>query len=162
MSTINIWKKYKGVYDTNKLWWRNFEVPTLFQLLKSFTWEEVEILIYHTWEEVEILIQHTWEEVEILIYHTWEKIEILIQHTWEEVEILLQHTWEEVEMLIQHTRKLRYWYTIQAETLIHHTITIYNNITKTRLFKYTEHFITKKWRFSDKKFWYFFIFLLKT
>ena len=36
------------------------------------------------------------------------------------------------------------------------------DITKTYLFKYTEHFITKKWNFSDKKFWYFFIFLFKT
>ena len=34
-------------------------------------------------------------------------------------------------------------------------------ITKTCLFKYTENFTTKKWKFSDKKFW-FFIFLLKT
>ena len=30
------------------------------------------------------------------------------------------------------------------------------HITKTRLFKYTENFTTKKWKFSDKKFWYFF------
>ena len=29
-------------------------------------------------------------------------------------------------------------------------------ITKTRLFKYIENFTTKKWKFSDKKFWYFF------
>ena len=28
-------------------------------------------------------------------------------------------------------------------------------ITKTRLFKYIENFTTKKWKFSDKKFWYF-------
>ena len=28
-------------------------------------------------------------------------------------------------------------------------------ITKTRLFKYTENFTTKKGKFSDKKFWYF-------
>ena len=35
-------------------------------------------------------------------------------------------------------------------------------ITKTCLFKYTENFTTKKWKFSDEKFWYFFIFLLKT
>ena len=35
------------------------------------------------------------------------------------------------------------------------------NITKTRLFKYTLNFTTKKWKFSDKKFWYFFLFLLK-
>ena len=31
-------------------------------------------------------------------------------------------------------------------------------ITKTCLFKYTENFTTKKkWKFSDKKFWYFYI-----
>ena len=35
-------------------------------------------------------------------------------------------------------------------------------ITKTCLFKYTENFTTKKWKFTDKKFWYFFIFLPKT
>ena len=29
------------------------------------------------------------------------------------------------------------------------------NITKAGLFKYTETFTTKKWKFSDKKFWYF-------
>ena len=29
-------------------------------------------------------------------------------------------------------------------------------ITKICLFKYTEHFTTKKWNFSDKKFWFFF------
>ena len=29
------------------------------------------------------------------------------------------------------------------------------NITKTCPFKYTENFTTKKWKFSDKKFWYF-------
>ena len=28
-------------------------------------------------------------------------------------------------------------------------------ITKTCLFKYTENFTTKKWKFSDKNFWYF-------
>ena len=28
-------------------------------------------------------------------------------------------------------------------------------ISKTCLFKYTENFINKKWKFSDKKFWYF-------
>ena len=36
------------------------------------------------------------------------------------------------------------------------------NVTKTRLFKYTENFITKNESFTDKKFWYFIIFLLKT
>ena len=35
-------------------------------------------------------------------------------------------------------------------------------ITKTCLFKYTENFITKKGKFSDKKNLIFFIFLLKT
>ena len=35
-------------------------------------------------------------------------------------------------------------------------------ITKTCLFKYTENFITKKWKFSDKKNLIFFKFLLKT
>ena len=35
-------------------------------------------------------------------------------------------------------------------------------ITKTHLFKYTENFTTKNWKFFDKKkFRYFFIFLLK-
>ena len=36
------------------------------------------------------------------------------------------------------------------------------HITKTCQFKYTENLTTKTWKFSDKKFWYFFIFLLKT
>ena len=36
------------------------------------------------------------------------------------------------------------------------------SITKTRLFKYTEKFTTKKWKFSDKKTLICFIFLLKT
>ena len=35
-------------------------------------------------------------------------------------------------------------------------------ITKTRLFKYTENFTKKKWKFSDKKILIFFTFLLKT
>ena len=35
-------------------------------------------------------------------------------------------------------------------------------ITKTCLFKYTENFTTKKWKCWDKKFWCFFIYLLKT
>ena len=35
------------------------------------------------------------------------------------------------------------------------------SITKTCLFKYTENFTTKKWNFSDKKFRYLFLFLLK-
>ena len=30
----------------------------------------------------------------------------------------------------------------------------HNIITKICLFKYTENFTTKKWKFSDKKFWY--------
>ena len=33
-------------------------------------------------------------------------------------------------------------------------------IMKTRLFKYTENFTTKKWKFSEKKVLIFFIFLL--
>ena len=36
------------------------------------------------------------------------------------------------------------------------------SITKTRLFKYKENFTSKNWKFSAKKLWYFFIFLLKT
>ena len=36
------------------------------------------------------------------------------------------------------------------------------HITKTCLFKYTENFTTKKWKFSDKKILIFFILLLKT
>ena len=35
-------------------------------------------------------------------------------------------------------------------------------IPKTRLYKYTEKFTTKNWKFSDKKILIFFIFLLKT
>ena len=35
------------------------------------------------------------------------------------------------------------------------------DITKTRLFKYIENFISKKWKFSDKKFWYFSYFCSK-
>ena len=35
-------------------------------------------------------------------------------------------------------------------------------ITKTRLFKYVETFTFKNWKFSDKKLWYFIVFLLKT
>ena len=40
---------------------------------------------------------------------------------------------------------------------------IQNQVTimKTRLFKYTENFTTKNWKFSDKKFWYFSYFCLK-
>ena len=34
-------------------------------------------------------------------------------------------------------------------------------ITKTRLFKYIENFTTKKWKFSDEKFWYFSYFCSK-
>ena len=34
-------------------------------------------------------------------------------------------------------------------------------ITKTRLFKYIGNSTSKNWKFSDKKLWYFFIFLLK-
>ena len=34
-------------------------------------------------------------------------------------------------------------------------------ITKTCLFKYTENFSTQKWKFSDKKFWYFSYFCSK-
>ena len=35
-------------------------------------------------------------------------------------------------------------------------------ITKTCLFKYTENFTTKNWKFSGKKFWYFSYFCSKT
>ena len=35
-------------------------------------------------------------------------------------------------------------------------------ITETSLFKYTENFTTKKWKFSDKNSDFFFLFLLKT
>ena len=38
---------------------------------------------------------------------------------------------------------------------------VLDNITKTCLFKYTEKFVTKKWNFSDKKFWYFLYFCSK-
>ena len=37
-----------------------------------------------------------------------------------------------------------------------------STITKTRLFKCTENFTTKKWKFSEKKNLIFFIFSLKT
>ena len=37
----------------------------------------------------------------------------------------------------------------------------FSPITKTRLFKYTENFTTKKWKFLDKKFWYFSYFCSK-
>ena len=36
-----------------------------------------------------------------------------------------------------------------------------HGITKTRLFKYTENFTTKNWKFSDKKCWYFSYFCSK-
>ena len=36
-----------------------------------------------------------------------------------------------------------------------------STITKTCLFKYTENFSTKKWKISDKKFWYFSYFCSK-
>ena len=39
---------------------------------------------------------------------------------------------------------------------------ILEHIMKTRLFKYTENFTTKKWKFSDKKILVFFLFLLET
>ena len=38
---------------------------------------------------------------------------------------------------------------------------IKQNITKTRIFNYTENFTVKKWKFSDKKFWYFSYFCTK-
>ena len=37
----------------------------------------------------------------------------------------------------------------------------YQNITKTRLFKYIENFTSKNWKFSDKKIWYFSYFCSK-
>ena len=42
------------------------------------------------------------------------------------------------------------------------TQTFTHLITKTRLFKYIEMFTSKNQKFSGKKLWYFFIFLLKT
>ena len=42
------------------------------------------------------------------------------------------------------------------------TQTFTHLITKTRLFKYIEMFTSKNRKFSGKKLWYFFIFLLKT
>ena len=53
----------------------------------------------------------------------------------------------------------RQWLELSAESQRQKT---YLYITKTRLFKYTENFTTKKWKFSDKKPLIFFIFLLKT
>ena len=46
-------------------------------------------------------------------------------------------------------------WSILTKLSAHHMIVTGFIITKTRLFKYTENFTTKKWRFSDKKFWYF-------
>ena len=47
-------------------------------------------------------------------------------------------------------------------TVVRHVESI-DNITKTRLFKYTENFTTKKMEISDKNSdFFFFIFLLKT
>ena len=47
----------------------------------------------------------------------------------------------------------------KSESLVRFNINrknrIFVTITKTRLFKYTEHLTTKKWKFSDKNFWYF-------
>ena len=40
-------------------------------------------------------------------------------------------------------------------TVVRHVENI-DNITKTRLFKYTENFTTKKWKFSDKNSIFFF------
>ena len=42
------------------------------------------------------------------------------------------------------------------------TQTFTHLITKTHLFKYIEMFTSKNQKFSGKKLWYFFIFLLKT
>ena len=42
-----------------------------------------------------------------------------------------------------------------------HVTNLLIRITKTCLFKYTENFTTKKWKFSDKKFWYFSYFCSK-
>ena len=46
-------------------------------------------------------------------------------------------------------------------TTIRHQRQPLTAITKTCLFKYIENFITKKWNFSDKKFWYFSYFCSK-
>ena len=40
-------------------------------------------------------------------------------------------------------------------------LVITKTITKTCLFKYIENFTTKKWKFSDKKYWYFSYFCSK-
>ena len=37
--------------------------------------------------------------------------------------------------------------------IIDHLISVFVIITKTRLFKYIENFISKNWNFSDKKNW---------
>ena len=44
----------------------------------------------------------------------------------------------------------------------HFYIVKFRFIMKIRLFKYIKNFTTKKWKFSDEKFWYLFLFLLKT
>ena len=53
-----------------------------------------------------------------------------------------------------HWKSRRGTYTASQTTLL-------NIITKTCLFKYTENFSTKKWKNSDKKFWYFSYFCSK-
>ena len=49
-----------------------------------------------------------------------------------------------------------------SEQTAFNSICFLHPITKTRLFKYIENFISKNWQFSDRKTLIFFIFLLKT
>ena len=58
-----------------------------------------------------------------------------------------------------------YWVDVQADLYFcwsHRSYCrFWHAITKTPLFKYAENFTTKKWNFSDKKFWYFSYFCSK-
>ena len=60
--------------------------------------------------------------------------------------------------------RIRGWYLMQAQINLNLCILrmfeIIFSITKTRLFKYIENFITKNWKFSDKNSDIFYIFAL--
>ena len=64
---------------------------------------------------------------------------------------------------IVNTNPYTQWQTVQIQIswLLKPTYLDLHCITKTRLFKYIENFTSENWKFSDKKLWYFFIFLLK-
>ena len=63
-----------------------------------------------------------------------------------------------------HTYEKTVEYTVTEKTEqqnVRELLQTFRFITRTCLFKYIENFTTKKWKISDKKFWYFFIFLFK-